>query len=90
MGDPPPGWRNPFTKKKGAPATPLVHPYLKETLAAESVLESLKPDWNSETELPTAGAAIFDISPVTAVLDTDDVLWLENLPWFLKNSSSNG
>jgi hypothetical protein len=53
---------------------------LKETLAAESLLESLKPDWNSETELPTAWAAISDIAPVTAVLDTDDVALLENFP----------
>uniref|UniRef100_M8BIS9 Uncharacterized protein n=1 Tax=Aegilops tauschii TaxID=37682 RepID=M8BIS9_AEGTA len=45
-----------------------------------SDLMSLKPDWNSETELPTAWAAIFDISPVTAVLEIDDVARLENFP----------
>lgn len=58
---------------------------LKETLAAMSDLMSLKPDWNSETELPTAWAAIFDISPVTAVLDIDDVARLENFPCMCVN-----
>lgn len=46
---------------------------LKETLAAESVLESLKPDRNSDTELPTAFEAIFDISSATAGPESDDV-----------------
>jgi hypothetical protein len=46
---------------------------LKETLAAESVLLSLKPWRNSDTELPTAFAAIFDISTATAGLERDDV-----------------
>lgn len=46
---------------------------LKETLAARSVLISLKPDWNSDTELPTTRAASFDISPLITVLDSEDV-----------------
>jgi hypothetical protein len=46
---------------------------LKETLAAESVLLSLKPERNSDSELPITCAAIFDISTDTAELDSDDV-----------------
>ena len=46
---------------------------LKETLAAESVFVSLKPDRNSDTELPTVCEAIFDISTATEVLESDDV-----------------
>jgi len=46
---------------------------LKETLAAESVLLSLKPWRNSDAELPTACAAIFDISTATAGPESDDV-----------------
>jgi hypothetical protein len=46
---------------------------LKETLAAESVLLSLKPERNSDTDLPTICAAIFDISTDTAGLESDDV-----------------
>jgi hypothetical protein len=55
---------------------------LNETLAAKSVLLSLKPDWNSDTELPAACAAIFDISTATAVLDSEDVAELENFACF--------
>jgi hypothetical protein len=46
---------------------------LKETLAAESVFPSLKPDRNSDTELPTVCAAIFDIPRATEGPERDDV-----------------